>query len=211
MLSPLVLSAFGLVFVAELPDKTALASLVLATRYPARQVIGGAWLAFLVQTMVAVLAGSLLQLLPATPVRVAAGLGFLVFAIIAARRPVEDEDEAVAREEAEVDASLAAAASAGAASKASSRPPWLMCFVVVFAAEWGDLTQLATAALVAQTGQPIPVAIGATTALWSVTLLAVVAGSQLSRFLRPRLLKWISVAVFAFVGVVVLISAIEPL
>src|SRR5262249_11904520 len=199
------LSTFGLVFVAELPDKTALASLVLATRYPARQVIGGAWLAFFVQTMVAVVAGSLLQLLPATPVRVAAGLGFLVFAVIAARRSIEDEDEddAIAREAAELDASLDAAASAGSASigsatigsasigsasKARSRPPWLMCFLVVFAAEWGDLTQLATAALVAQTGQPIPVAIGATLALWTVTLLAVVAGSQLSRFLRPRLL-----------------------
>jgi putative Ca2+/H+ antiporter (TMEM165/GDT1 family) len=163
--------------------------------------------------MVAVVAGSLLQLLPATPVRVAAGLGFLVFAVIAARRPIEDEDEedAIAREGAELDASLDTDASAGTASKARSRPPWLMCFLVVFAAEWGDLTQLATAALVAQTGQPIPVAIGATLALWTVTLLAVVAGSQLSRFLRPRLLKWISVAVFAFVGVVVLISAFEPL
>jgi putative Ca2+/H+ antiporter (TMEM165/GDT1 family) len=46
-------STFGVVFVAELPDKTALASLILATRYPARQVVVGAWLAFLVQTAVA--------------------------------------------------------------------------------------------------------------------------------------------------------------
>jgi putative Ca2+/H+ antiporter (TMEM165/GDT1 family) len=50
---PLVLSTFGVVFVAELPDKTALASLILATRYPARQVVVGAWLAFVVQTAVA--------------------------------------------------------------------------------------------------------------------------------------------------------------
>src|ERR1700681_2598138 len=48
---PLVGSTFGLIFVAELPDKTALASLVLATQYPLRQVIFGAWLAFLVQTL----------------------------------------------------------------------------------------------------------------------------------------------------------------
>ena len=45
---------FGIIFIAELPDKTALASLVLATRYRARDVIIGAWLAFLVQTAVAV-------------------------------------------------------------------------------------------------------------------------------------------------------------
>ena len=60
---PLILSTFGIIFLAELPDKTALASLVLATRYPARQVVLGAWLAFLVQTLVAVAAGSLFQLL----------------------------------------------------------------------------------------------------------------------------------------------------
>jgi len=53
VLAPLVLSTFGVVFVAELPYKTALASLILATRYPARQVVVGAWLAFLVQTAVA--------------------------------------------------------------------------------------------------------------------------------------------------------------
>jgi len=53
VVAPLVLSTFGVVFVAELPDKTALASLILATRYPARQVVVGAWLAFLVQTAVA--------------------------------------------------------------------------------------------------------------------------------------------------------------
>jgi len=74
VVAPLVLSTFGVVFVAELPDKTALASLILATRYPARQVVVGAWLAFLVQTAVAVAAGSVLQLLPTQPVRVAAGL-----------------------------------------------------------------------------------------------------------------------------------------
>src|ERR1700680_1035018 len=89
---PLVASTFGLIFVAELPDKTALASLVLATRYPARQVIAGAWLAFLVQTLIAVGAGSLLELLPAEPVRLAAGLGFLLFALVAARRDIEKEE-----------------------------------------------------------------------------------------------------------------------
>src|SRR5713226_2297590 len=77
---------FGIIFIAELPDKTALASLVLATRYRARDVIIGAWLAFLVQTAVAVAAGSLLQLLPTQPVHLGAGVGFLVFAVLALRR-----------------------------------------------------------------------------------------------------------------------------
>ncbi|MSQ23525.1 MAG: TMEM165/GDT1 family protein [Chloroflexi bacterium] len=87
----LLLSTFGIIFIAELPDKTALAALVLATQYPPRQVILGTWLAFLVQTLVAVAAGSLLQLLPTQPVRVGAGIGFLVFAILALRRKAPDE------------------------------------------------------------------------------------------------------------------------
>lgn len=189
----LVLSTFGLIFVAELPDKTALASLVLATRYPARQVIVGAWLAFLVQTLVAVVIGSILQLLPTQPVRIAAGLGFLVFAWLAVRR---DEDEESAMEEKEAD-------TVGARRHA----PWLTCFLVVFAAEWGDLTQLATAATVAQTHDPLSVSIGATAALWTVTILAATAGGQLGRFLSPRVLKWASAGLFFVVGVMILVQA----
>jgi len=190
---PLVASTFGLIFVAELPDKTALASLVLATRYPVRQVIFGAWLAFFVQTLVAVVAGSLLQLLPCLPVRLAAGVGFLVFAVMAARRDVDKEE----REEEQ-----------RAGAVAHTRPAWVACFLVVFAAEWGDITQLATAALVAQTGQPVPVAVGAILALWLVTILAAVAGARLGRYLPPKFIKWLTAALFAGVGVVVIASAL---
>jgi Ca2+/H+ antiporter, TMEM165/GDT1 family len=190
---PLVASTFGLIFVAELPDKTALASLVLATQYPLRQVIFGAWLAFLLQTLVAVVAGSALQLLPAQPVRLAAGVGFIAFAVIAARRDLEKEE----REEEQ-----------RAVAVSHTRPPWVACFLVVFAAEWGDITQLATAALVAQTGQPIPVAVGAVLALWLVTVLAAVAGSRLGRYMPPRVVKWVSVALFATVGAFVIASTL---
>src|SRR5438874_6688927 len=94
----LIASTFAVVFVAELPDKTALASLVLATRFKARHVIAGAWLAFLVQTAVAVAAGTFLTLLPTRPVHLIAGLGFLVFAALAFKRNEEEEiaEEAVA-------------------------------------------------------------------------------------------------------------------
>jgi len=186
---PLVLSTFGLIFVAELPDKTALAALLLATRYSVRQVVVGAWLAFLVQTAVAVAAGSLLQLLPAQPVRLVAGVGFLAFAVVAARR---DEREVLKVEE-------------GAVKRLGwrDRLPWLTSFLVVFAAEWGDLTQLATAALVAQSREPLSVAVGATAALWAVTVVATVTGSHVGRFLAPSLLKWGSAVLFAAVGLVV--------
>src|SRR5579864_1124802 len=116
----LLLSAFGIVFVAELPDKTALASLLLATRLPPRQVVAGAWLAFLVQTLVAVLAGSVLQLVPATPLHIVAGVGFLVFAVLALRRDVSEEIKA---EQSDVEL-----------GRGRRSPPWVGSFLVVFAA-----------------------------------------------------------------------------
>lgn len=198
---PILLSSFGLIFVAELPDKTALASLVLATRYPTRQVIVGAWLAFLVQTLVAIAGGMFLQLLPSRPVRIAAGLGFLVFAWLAFRR--EDEEEVQ-----DVQEVLEETEGASRPATRLRRPAWLTCFLVVFAAEWGDLTQLATAALVAQTGNALSVGIGATTALWSVTVIAAVAGRQLGRLLAPSVLKIASTLLFLAVGLAVLGSAV---
>jgi putative Ca2+/H+ antiporter (TMEM165/GDT1 family) len=157
-------------------------------------VVIGAWLAFLVQTLVAVLAGSLLQLLPEQPVRVAAGLGFLVFAVLAWRR---NADEEVKVEQQEVQS-----------SRARRYPPWVASFLVVFAAEWGDLTQLATAGLVAHTGRPLEVGVGAVAALWTVTVLAATVGSQLARLVRPTLLNRISAVLFAAIGVVMIASGL---
>ena len=70
------------------------------------------------------------------------------------------------------------------------------------------MTQLATAALVAHTQQPVPVAIGAIAALWSVTVLAAFAGSRLGRVLAPQMLNRLSAALFAAIGVFIVISAV---
>ena len=188
-----ILTTFGIIFIAELPDKTALASLVLATKYKAYQVIIGAWLAFLIQTIVAVLIGSIIHLLPAAPLKIASGIGFLVFAYLAYK---PNEEEKRSQEENETKK-----------KKQRFHQPWLISFLVVFAAEWGDLTQLATAALVARTGQILPIALGATAALWTVTVIAVFVGSQATRFLSPALLKNVSVGLFATIGVIMIATA----
>ena len=195
----LLVSTFLLVFVAELPDKTALATLMLATRFPVRQVVVGAWLALLIQTAVAVVAGSLLQLLPEQPVRLAAGVGFLVFAVLVWRRNPEEE----AKEEAKVEEE------ALESDRGSRSAPWLASFLVVFAAEWGDLTQLATAGLVAHTGKPLEVGVAAVAALWTVTLLAATLGSQLARWMNPTLLNRAAAVLFAAIGVFMVASALD--
>jgi Ca2+/H+ antiporter, TMEM165/GDT1 family len=190
----LVLSTYGIVFLAEIPDKTAVASLILATRFKVRDVVAGAWLAFLVQTAIAVLAGGLLHLLPAKPIHIASGFGFLAFAALALRRSepeeVEEEGKELSRE------------------MRHHHAAWLTSFVVVFTAEMGDLTQLATAALVARTGQPAAVALGAILALWSVAVLAALGGAQAGRWLSSTLLNRASAAVFGLVGVAILVTAL---
>ena len=95
----LFLSVFAVVFVAELPDKTTLTALVLATKHKAFPVFVGAALALAVQSAIAVIAGSLLARLPAQPVRIGAGLVFLVSAVVMWRRrneppPTAPEEEA---------------------------------------------------------------------------------------------------------------------
>ncbi len=138
-----------------LPDKTALASLVLATRYRAVDVIAGAWLAFFIHTIISVAAGGLLHALPSRPIHLAAGVGFIVFAVLALRRK---ETEELGEEARKVEG-----------TRGILRAAWVTSFLVVFAAEWGDLTQLATAALVAREGfHPLEIGIGASSAcgLW---------------------------------------------
>src|SRR5207245_6264957 len=93
----LVLSAtvFGVIFLIERPDKTALATLILATKHRPLPVFIGAGAAFVVQTVVAVAAGSIFSLLPRDAVRIGAGLLFLVLAVVTAvtNRPKEVDEE----------------------------------------------------------------------------------------------------------------------
>src|SRR5580700_671069 len=83
-------TVFAVIFVAELPDKTALAALVLATRYRPLPVFFGAALALTVQSVVAIVAGGFVSLLPARPVHLGAGALFIVSAVVMWLRKGED-------------------------------------------------------------------------------------------------------------------------
>lgn len=174
---------FGVIFIAELPDKTALASVVLATRNRALPVFLGSAAALTIQSVVAVLAGALLALLPARPVHMAAGALFIVFAVLMWRRSGDDE------------------------APPGDRPPtgfWrtaATAFSVVFLAEWGDLTQLGTAALAARYRAPWEVFFGSTLALWAVVLIAVVVGNRAAAIFKPRITQRVAAVVFALVGI----------
>lgn len=180
-LAALVLT-FGAIFVVELPDKTFLATLVLATRYRPLLVWVGVSLAFAVQTTVAVLLGHAASFLPTEVVHaVAAGMFFLgaVLLFREGRSHQLDTGEEYVEN----------------AKDVHGLKVVLACFLVLFAAEWGDLSQLLTITLVARYDAPVSVFVGALGALMMVSALAVVAGRQL--------LKWVSLHVLHFVGAAV--------
>ena len=161
---------FGSIFLVELPDKTFIATLVLATRFRPLFVWIGVSLAFLVQTAVAVTVGGLLTQLPRRPVEAFAGAMFLVGGIILIRGAKKaDEEEAEAEEEF---SHKGAATAVGLKAIAVS-------FGILFLAEWGDLSQLLTAGMVVQFKEPVSVFVGAFLALATVSALAAVIGRAL--------------------------------
>jgi putative Ca2+/H+ antiporter (TMEM165/GDT1 family) len=176
------ISVFGVIFVAELPDKTALAALVLASRHKPAPVWIGASLALTIQSLVAVAAGSLFALLPARAVHIGSGVAFLVSAVFMWRR--HEEADAVKDDE----GALGFWKTLGTT------------FVVVFIAEWGDLTQVGTAALAAHYHAPVTVFSGSTAALWAVSGIAVFVGNRAGKLLDPNRTKRIAAVVFAVVG-----------
>jgi putative Ca2+/H+ antiporter (TMEM165/GDT1 family) len=178
--------AFGAIFLVELPDKTFVATLVLSTRYRPLAVWVGVGLAFLVQTVLACTVGGLVTLLPHRIVEVLAGLIFLGGAILLLREaPKADAEEAETEEEY---AARAAEPKVGLAAVGAS-------FLVLFAAEWGDLSQLLTISLVGRYHSPVSVFVGAWTALLVVSGLAVVAGRVLQGFVRLSTIHYLGAAV----------------
>ena len=168
--------AFVLTFLAELPDKTMFASLILGTRYRPLWVWAGAAAAFTVHMVIAVTAGQLLALLPH---RIVDGIVAGLFAAGAAYlwaasfRPQHHEGEEAARM---------------GAPRATFWRVAGAAFAVIFLAEWGDITQLATANLAARYSA-VPVFVGATLGLWAAAAVAVNIGAK-SLSLIP--LAWVS-------------------
>jgi len=159
-------TAFGLIFLAELPDKTMFASLAMGTRMRPPFVWIGATVAFAVHVAIAVGAGSLLSLLPNTAVKLVSAALFAFGAFVLLRGGDAEEE--------------AGDDGAGARTQAFW-PMFATAFMAVFISEWGDLTQITTANLAAR-NDPLSTAVGAIVALSSVSALALLVG----RFLAKR-------------------------
>jgi putative Ca2+/H+ antiporter (TMEM165/GDT1 family) len=177
---------FGAIFIVELPDKTFIAALVLSTRYKPLAVWVGVGLAFLVQTLIAVLAGHLTTYLPDSLIKSVAMVIFLVGGVVLIRSaPGADAEE---KEQEEEYAAKSVDDRTGLRAVVAS-------FLVLFAAEWGDLSQLLTISMIARYGHPLSVFIGAWAALLTVSGLAVLAGRVLLRHVRLAVIHYLGGAV----------------
>ena len=196
MVLTVVATAFFLVLPVELPDKTLFATLVLATRFAPLPVFVGVGTAFGLQVAIAVTAGSLLSLLPDALVSGAVALLFLAGAVLLWRSADEGpEDE-------ELDETPAAPSFLRAAS---------ISFGVLFAAEWGDLSQLATAGLAARYDEPFSVFAGAWAALLVVSGLAVLLGKKLSDRLPIPLIRRVAAGLFLIFAVFAVVETVRTL
>ncbi|MGN9759760.1 TMEM165/GDT1 family protein [Streptomyces sp. SD31] len=174
---------FGVVFLAELPDKTALAGLVLGTRYRASYVFAGVAAAFAVHVALAVAAGSVLTLLPQQIVHALTGVLFLGGAAVLLMKGDEDEEEI---------------------RKPENQSFWKVSgagFMLILVAEFGDLTQIMTANLAARYDDPLSVGLGAVLALWTVAGIGIVGGKALMRRVPLRLITKVAALVMLGLGV----------
>lgn len=181
---------FGVIFLAELPDKTALAGLVLGTRYRASYVFAGVAAAFLVHVVLAVAAGSVLTLLPQRLVHAVTGLLFLGGAAMLLFGKGEEEGEI---------------------KKPADQTFWKVAgtgFMLILVAEFGDLTQIMTANLAARYDDPISVGLGAVLGLWAVAGLGIVGGKALMKKVPLRLITQIAALLMLGLGVWSLYEAV---
>lgn len=179
----IAVAVFPIIFIGELPDKTMFASLVLATRGRPRAVWLGAAAAFLVHVAIATTIGvGLFALLPRRAVDGVVAALFLGGAVYAFREGSRDETQLIDHE------------------VTTHRRVVTTSFIVIFLAEWGDLTQILTANLAAHYHSALSVGVSAVLALWCVAALAVASGQTLLRIFSLSVIRRVT-------GVVLLVLA----
>jgi len=185
------LVAFGVVFLAELPDKTMFATIVLSTRYrrPVAVVVG-VTLAMIFHSVLAVAVGEGLRHLPRLPTQLAVAAVFLVGGVLMLLGGNEDTD---------VDTAPVHSAW-GVVGRSA---------LIIGIAEFGDFTQLATIGIVADRGYAAAVALGSIVAHIAVAILAVLAGKWLERRLPVRTVQRLAGVLFIVFGVLTVTSAIR--
>jgi putative Ca2+/H+ antiporter (TMEM165/GDT1 family) len=172
------INSFLLVVVGEMGDKTQLLAMGMASKYKAKDVMIGVFIATLLNHALAVLVGSYLSsIIPMGVISIVAGVSFLVFGLWTIRGDVDDGSHKVSR-----------------------FGPILTVGIAFFLAEMGDKTQLMTVTLGAEYRQPFFILMGTTLGMVVADGIGVFFGAWICKYLSQRYIKWIAGLVFLFFG-----------
>ncbi len=192
MLQHVVVTFFAIA-IAELPDKTLLATLMLSSTYKNRLAVWcGATVGYVTHVVIAVLFGAALTSLPRRPLHVVVGALFILGGILTLRQKVEGNDDRRER--------VPKLMSPG-------RIVWIAASVILVA-EFADLTQLATAGLAVRFDDPVAVAIGAILALSTVSGIGVLTGAWIQRHIPLRIIQSIAGMMFLLIGATTLFTTV---
>jgi len=181
--------AFGLVFVAELGDKSQFLVLWYATRYRWWLVVAGMAAAVLVLQLLAVVVGQAIgHLIPDDAILIAGGLLFLAFAYWSFRGARNGNDEE------------------GRIAKDGSLAVFLIVASTFFLSEFGDKTQLLTLSLSARSDLPLAIWFGSSSAMIVADSLAIGLGLVLGRRIPRVLMAYVAAVLFAAFGLVSIAS-----
>lgn len=180
------LVAFGVIFLAELGDKTQLLALTFGSQYPLRRVAVGLLVGYGAAGLIAVTVGQALGAsLPRRPIEIVGGLVFVAFGVLALRSDDVDGDEL------------------GRTIVRSSVVATIGLTILV--AEMGDKTQIATATLAARSN-PVGTWIGATAGEVASGMIGAVAGTFVGDRISATAIRIFSAVLFITFGVVMLVG-----
>jgi len=184
------LISFGIIFVAELGDKSQLMAMTFAARYRATTILIAITIATAIVHLVSVMLGAAVGVaLPTKTISIVAGIAFLLFAAWTLRGDELDEDEASRAEK-------------------STRSVLITVGVAFFLAELGDKTMLATVTLATKNGL-VGTWIGSTLGMVAADALAIVVGQQLGSRLPARVIKIGAAITFVLFGLLLIIEGLR--
>lgn len=184
------LISLGVIFVAELGDKSQLMALAFAARYRALPILIGISVATAVVHAFSVIVGAVVGVaLPTQVIAVVAGLAFFAFAAWTLHGDTLDDDEA-------------------SRAQRSVRSAVLAASVAFFLAELGDKTMLATITLATKEGL-IGTWVGSTAGMVAADALAIAVGQQLGARLPERAIRIGAAMTFVLFGIVLVIEGLK--
>ncbi|MEJ6480467.1 TMEM165/GDT1 family protein [Nostoc punctiforme UO1] len=194
-----------LITVSELGDKTFFIAVILAMHHPRRLVFIGVTAALAAMTILSVLFGQAVSLLPKAYIHYAEIVLFLAFGIKLLYDASKMSSAACDTEVIEEAEAAVKKADLELPKKKTSLAIVIEAFILTFMAEWGDRTQIATIALAAG-NNPIGVTVGAILGHAICAAIAVIGGKMIAGRISERQLTLIGGCLFLLFG---FIAAIE--